>query len=631
QANWDPAFIERQELVLGPDTILSPTGTPGGSVNVISKSPEFTQATWASAEVGNINAGKYTLDTTGPLTPTLAYRAIMSYQDTPTSMPGHFKQSDAAFMLKYKVGKAGELSFRIFHEDWGQRGEAANANDWGEMLYTPSTLNATISNQPQPGFSIKGWNGSATWSRRDDRITLGETEYTQPILGVINMRLAAQFQTDHWTQDAAYPSANPGVTYDPVTGLANGLASSATSFNPASAAIVGQFSTLLTREFQVQNDYAANLKEGPVTIQPVAGWSYEQLHTLYAWSGQDKTAADLPNVNLFANDGTQVVGAVQHPPLADYTSGDSNKPVFNLQKQVYALTRVGLYDDRVFLTAGASRVFLDAYNYSSAHTVANGANFSSFVGPYTLQQLDSQQDTYMGGALLKPTTWSSLYYSFSTNAALTSFNNNPLWQQGKQHEFGFKTEWFDNRLAVSADHFQITENNLVTPNPAFNVDTTQPQNLLVDATSKGYELNVVGGLTKELTVIASVTDQKFRDAFGRRVRNVPDRIANLLLNYHFESGPLKGFNVFGGVVHEGKVAGETVTGATALGVPEQPSFYVAGWTVFNGGAGYVWNRYRVNLDVDNLLDRRFFWDPAGRNSVPVYDGMTIRSTFTVRF
>ncbi len=631
QANWDPAFIERQELVLGPDSILSPTGTPGGSVNVISKSPEFAPSTWVSAQVGNINAGKYTVDTTGSVSPDLAYRAILSYQDTPTYMPGHFKQMDEAFMLKDKVGKKGQLTVRYFHEDWEQRGEAANANDWGEMLYTPSTLNATISNTPQPGFGFKSWNGSATWSRRDDRVTLGEAEYTQPLGDVVNMRLAAQFQIDHWTQDAAYPSSNPGVTYNPATGIANGLASSATGFNPASAPIVGQYSTLYNREFQLQNDYAANLKPGAVSIQPVVGWAYEQLHTIYAYSGQDKSAADLPAVNLFANNGTQVVGAAQHPPLANYTSGDSNKPVFSLQKQVYALTRVGLYDDRVFLSAGASRVYLDAFNYSSAHTVPNGANFPGFTGPYTLQQLDSQQDTYMGGALLKPTTWSSLYYSFSTNAALTSFNSQPLWQQGKQYEFGVKSEFFDQRLSISVDHFQIVEDNLVTPNPAFNVDTTQPQNLLVDATSKGYELNVVGGLTKNLTVIGSVTAMKYRDNFGRRVRNVPDRLANLLLNYHLDSGALKGFNVFAGVVHEGKVAGETVTAASALGVPEQPSFYVAGWTVLNGGAGYAWGRYKINVDVDNLLDRRFFWDPAGRNSVPVYDGITFRTTLTARF
>src|SRR5580700_2298825 len=45
QANFDPAFIERSELVMGPDTILSPTGSPGGSINIVTKSPEATPLT----------------------------------------------------------------------------------------------------------------------------------------------------------------------------------------------------------------------------------------------------------------------------------------------------------------------------------------------------------------------------------------------------------------------------------------------------------------------------------------------------------------------------------------------------------------------------------------------------------
>src|SRR6185312_13213295 len=39
QANFEPAFVDRIEIVKGPDSILSPTGNAGGSMNVITKSP----------------------------------------------------------------------------------------------------------------------------------------------------------------------------------------------------------------------------------------------------------------------------------------------------------------------------------------------------------------------------------------------------------------------------------------------------------------------------------------------------------------------------------------------------------------------------------------------------------------
>lgn len=627
QGNFDPEFVERQELVMGPDTILSPTGTPGGSVNVITKSPAFTESTDLSAEFGNYNADKYSLDTTGPAGPHLAYRVILDDQDTPTYIPGSAFQHNGAVMLTYDFQNQGALKFKWFYEDWGQRGEAANANDWGEEIYTPDTVNATLAETPEPGYGYRSWNGSSTWSRRNDRINIGELEYTMPIFDVVSMRLAAQYMEDHWLQDTAYPSVSPSVTYNQSTGYATAINLPA-SFNIQSMPVVGQYGDSVWRGVQLENDYAANFHPGGVSIEPVMGWAYEQGRYLYDYSAQDNNPADLPNVDLLANNGAQLVGAAQHPPLSDYTHSPSNNPQFGVQKQVYALTKVGLYGDRVFLTGGVSRIYEDTFSYKTTAYVADPPNLEEFVGPYSETVLDSQKDTFLGGAVLKPTENTSIYYTFSTNAAITSYNNAPVWQSGKQHEFGFKAGFFNQRLQLSGDHFQITQSNLVTPNPIFNVDTSAPPNLLVNATSKGYELNLVGGITPDLSVIGSITAMKFRDAFGRRVRNVPDHLANLLLSYQFE-GALKGANVFAGVVHSGDVAGETVTGSTSLGVPEQPSFYVAGWTVLNVGTAYSWSRYRINLNLDNALDRKFFWDPASRLSVPVYDGLIARVIFTL--
>ena len=49
---------------------------------------------------------------------------------------------------------------------------------------------------------------------------------------------------------------------------------------------------------------------------------------------------------------------------------------------------------------------------------------------------------------------------------------------------------------------------------------------------------------------------QLRDQANRRVRNIPDNMANLLLNYHFSDGLLKNASVFVGVQHNGSVAGE---------------------------------------------------------------------------
>jgi outer membrane receptor protein involved in Fe transport len=246
--------------------------------------------------------------------------------------------------------------------------------------------------------------------------------------------------------------------------------------------------------------------------------------------------------------------------------------------------------------------------------------------------LRGKKDTFLGGVLFKPVKNVSVYYTYSSNAAITSFNSQPIWQTGKQHEFGAKAELMNQRLSLTAAHFQITQSNLSTPNPAFNIDPAHnPSNILADQTSHGFEFDAVGGVTKNLSIIASYTNMKLRDAFGRKQRNVPDELANLLLNYHITDGALKHLGFFGGVVHMGKTPGETATGFTSTGVPRQPGYYVAAWNVINTGASYQWERYRFNLNVDNALNSKFAWQPAGRNSVSPYPGFTIRFTTSVKF
>ncbi len=129
---------------------------------------------------------------------------------------------------------------------------------------------------------------------------------------------------------------------------------------------------------------------------------------------------------------------------------------------------------------------------------------------------------------------------------------------------------------------------------------------------------------------------KLRDDLGRRQRNIPNQMANLLLNYHVTGGMLNNFDVFLGLEHTGNVAGQDILHTVFLpppspSPPEQPGFYLAPWTVLNAGAGYTWRRYRFNLDVDNVLNSKFWWQASGRQSVVPYPGITVRFTTRVHF
>lgn len=608
-ANFEPNFIERIEVVKGPDSILSPTGSPGGSINVITKSPSFHRENSFTAEVGNYNADKYTIDSTGALiADKLAFRLIADYQHTQTYLPGALHVWDVSPQLTYQFSNTSKLTLKYFGTQWETKGAIANANDNGWYVVDPTSVGgATISDTPPAysGFTYDGWNGSTHWSHRMDRVNIGTAEFTTVLFNRVSMRLAGSVQYDVFNQDVGYPTASaPASTYDPATGQVTSIA----SFDPTNVKAGAQHVRNSNRNEQVQNDYATNFNVKGVSLAPVTGWTYQQGT---AFPNFNKSAS-LPAINLFLP---------YDPPRPDesaYTYS-ARARAHAWQYQVYALNKAGFYEDRLMITAGVSRLWTRSTSYNLLKN--------------TVTDLTGKKDTYLGGLVAKPAKNVSLYYTFSTNAAITSNNNQPIWQSGKQHEFGAKSEFFNQALSFTAAHFQIVQNNLTSPNPAFNIDPAHnPSTILTNQTSHGFEFDLQGRLTKHLSVIASLTEMKLRDSFGRPQRNIPGNLANLLLNYHFTQGVLKNLSVFAGAVHMGKTPGETVTGfVSGTNTPQQPGFYVAAWTVYNAGASYTWDRLRFNLNVDNVLDDKFVWQPAGRISVSPYPGLTARFSTTLKF
>ena len=111
--------------------------------------------------------------------------------------------------------------------------------------------------------------------------------------------------------------------------------------------------------------------------------------------------------------------------------------------------------------------------------------------------------------------------------------------------------------------------------------------------------------------------------------------ANALLRYSFE-GALKNLSIFGAYTFFGQAPAETITAlAPAIPgqprVPAQPGFYTAQWHVFNVGAAYRFDRWSFNLNIDNVTNRKFGWQPASRLTISPYPGATWRLTVAVKF
>jgi iron complex outermembrane recepter protein len=619
--NFDPVFLEHAELLMGPDTILSPTGTPGGTVNAFTKSPLFVQGSDISAEWGNFDGNKYTFDTTGPMGDGqhMAYRVIGEYQDAEQYMPGSVQTFATEAAFTYKFSDAAQLTVKYFGTQQRYGGTACLGDLDGEEIYTPNTVGgATISNTPQPGFTYDGWNGGASWSYRTMRDNKLEAELTSAIGEHINMRLAGDLYYDATNNQMAFPSPAINETFNQQTGQVIAVS----SINPTSLPVLSYIEHSTTRQIQFQQDFAGDFNEGWIKVDPELGWSWQQGSIPVNYAITDKT---LPNVNVESGSYSPPV-----PPPSAYVNDASNNPEDGWDFQTYGYLKLSFLDDRLFVTGGASRTWAEVDDYSLPYVIVPSQGiYAGAPGPVTdatfghtgsalSPSVDPWHNTYMYGILGKVLPNVSLYYDHSTNAQIAA--STPEWQSGVEDEFGVKSSFFSNRLSISADHFQITENNVSFTNPLYNTGQSTVPLLYSNLASHGYELNVAGGITPNLSVVASYTEQKLRDPYGRRRRNIPDNMANLLLDYHWTTGILRNADVFAGVNHIGDVAGETESGFTTLGVAEQPGFYVPEYTVGNVGASYHWSRYKVSLNINNVTDEKFWWQAQSRTSLVPYPG-----------
>lgn len=625
----NPIFIDHVELVLGPDSITAPTATAGGTVAAITKSPLFTPGLDITGEVGNYNNNRVSLDATGPIGDGKhwAYRFLANYQDGSSFMPGTFINFDVGAGLTYKFSDTAKLTLKYMGMQGRYGGTTGMSVDNGVGFYESSSLyGATVSTSPNAGYTYSGWNGDATWSERILRTNMTEAEFTSALGEHVNMRLAAMADLEVWNVFEAYPAPSIVETWDPVTGQEN----SVVPFNVAAMPEYAFIQHTVNRQLQLQNDYAGKFNVDGISLQPTAGIAYQNGDTPVQINPQDRT---LGTANLYAG--------YYNPPIPEksaFTTVGFNWPQKGSIFQTYAYLRAGFLKDRILLTGGTSRVWANVNDYSKPFINQDGYLAGNLAGPVIDQtfshtniplepSVQPWHNTYEAGLLGKVLPNVSLYYNFSTNAAIAT--NAPLWQAGTQHEFGAKASFFDNRLSVSVAHFQLTESNVSSTNPLYYTGQSTVQSLYANLANHGEEFSVIGGITKNLSVVASATVQKLRDPWGRKQRNIPDQLDNLLLDYRFTTGLLKNLNVFAGIVHEGKVAGETITGFTPLGVPELPGYYLPDYTICNAGAGYVWRNMRYNLNVNNVFDTHAWWQGSSRASTAPYPGINVTFTVTI--
>jgi iron complex outermembrane receptor protein len=367
----------------------------------------------------------------------------------------------------------------------------------------------------------------------------------------------------------------------------------------------------------VQVDLAGNYQLGGISSQTIVGAAYARQYVV----GRNVDGT-LPNLNIFA-------------PVAVYPVYPANFPTTNSGSgtsyanwQFYVSERLGFFNNRLYLTGGVMSYSTVSKRWNADTGVASGL-------------LDDSKSPWSAAVLFKATDRISVYASHSTNAnaAIPGLNLQPLWQQGEQDEVGVKTEFFNRKLSVNAAYFQIAQTNVTVPNPAFQTDPTQPQTLVSDLDNKGFEVELMGSLTPNLSAIATYSHLKMRDALGRMVRAVADNNASLLLNYRLTDGAAKGLSVNFGVNYSSKRAGDSPTDGgnfTQLGIVKKTSFFLKPSYQTTLGASYRFNeKLSFRLNIDNVFNDADYIAVAGGRvtgtGIYTQPGTNVRFSTTFNF
>jgi iron complex outermembrane recepter protein len=246
----------------------------------------------------------------------------------------------------------------------------------------------------------------------------------------------------------------------------------------------------------------------------------------------------------------------------------------------------------------------------------------------TVQDEDAVSPRF--GVVYQPIEPISLYASYSESFTPTddTAEDGSLLEPetGEGFEVGVKSEIIPKRLAATLAYFDITKQNVATPDPEnpFNSIATGEQK------SKGVELDLTGQVLPGWTVIASyayidaeVTEDTNLDSIGNRLTGVPEHSASLWTTYEIQQGSLQGLGFGVGFNFVGEREGDL-----------DNSFQVDDYFLTNAGIFYRRDNWQARLNFSNIFDTDFIESVNGSGRARgIYPGepFTVRGSIAIQF
>ncbi len=570
----DPALIERVEFIKGSSSSLYGSSWPGGVINSITKRPKARPGYEFATQFGSYNLFRETADLTGPLnkSKTLLYRLV-----------GAYERSD---------------SYR----------DKANSDRWTVMpaltYVLPSGAKITVtheylhSRQTADPFLPIFTGDTQVRLPRERFLGLPDKDYDifkRATRVFFDHRLG-----DHWSLRLGY--AYSTTVADKNSGQLTGQASATTRLE--ARRINRQY---ITSGSQVlQGDVLGRFTTGPIAHRTLIGFDVRKQQNDLATYFQNITPAtvnvDNPGYTYALNGG--VITNIRNM-------------AFSTSYGAYIQNQASLLKEKLQFVVGGR---LDGLSQDTI-TLAL-PNRTSYTPPNVV--------TPRYAILVHPTKDTMLYATYGESFR-PDVSGRPIFGStakldpttGVLHEAGGKTRFYEGRLSLEVDIFELTREGIVVSDP-------DHANFVLQSgreRSRGYSISFNTDPLPGLTFFGGyaysdprIVNDTNKALIGRQLQGTPKHSFNAFAKYRVRSGVLQGLGFGAGVRWVDDRPGAT---STTLTFP--------GYTVVNAQVNYAWRNYAFNVAVNNLFDEYYWANVAAFNGNRAGPPLAYRASVRVKF
>jgi iron complex outermembrane receptor protein len=563
----DAAIIERVEFVKGPSLFMNNIGDPAGSFNVVTKQPTGVRRYAATAMLGNFDFYRLAIDLDGKVDKKgkLLYRL---------NTVGMRTNSFVKFDNNRRFLVAPVLKYRISDRTYVSAEYQYQANSYA--MYSPIVMTPT-------GFGALP----------------GDFSITEPGLEPIHSRDHTGFLTFAHQFNANWQLTVRGSF---LRNDAEGVYLWVTGVNVANPNVLlrnPKYDLNRTEVYSQQAFINGAFTTGSIRHQFLAGIdvnqkrfradSYVSYDTYKDANGATQLTYYPLNVTN-PNYGAEI--PTYHTP-GGLANGNTSQRVS--YESVYALDELSLLQNKLRLTvAGRFTTARTGNDVSGVHTQSSDNIVTPRLGvSYSLRPDLSVYALYDR--------------TFVPQAGVTSSGDAVRPLLGVNREIGIKKNWFNGRWNSTLSVYRINRSNIIATDP----NNAQYRIQVGQTMSQGVDVDVVGQVARGLNVVVNYAycDSKIEQDVNPLLVGTPTpmyvkHVQNTWLNYALPV--VSGLTVSLGYQYQGG-RGERFATATKHTTPN--------YFRLDGGLGWQHRSLRVNLIVNNLLNKQLIATPWYRSGL----------------